>query len=1034
MKKLIFLLLLALPIFGFSQAAYLMEFTNPNGSKVVFNLNDVRSCVAEGTGSFLFVKTGSGKVQVQESPSTISMNSCGNIVLFTVYLPSNQMNDTKQMGVNPNFVVGVVSNTSGNGVLKMVSPTENFTTTGTYDAAVTALSICVSGGGGGGSLTNTYVGFGSGLNTLVGEPAFNYDAEANRVSVDTVKTKRITAKVSPLEILGDIKELSYTNTRNDAGLPVNILSTSAAGVQESHPISEIGDFIDSCNSTRITSFTMGADIVNTAPGYADMDGVMSFYNDNGRLINVGGWKGVGLHHNEVWYSDNNGLTWTQAANAAFSARHAFGYARQGGFFYIVGGDQYDVPGQTEVWKSATTDGLTWTLVTASAAFGVRIGGGVASDGTNLYLFGGQASLASTTPLQDAWKSTDNGVTWTNICTSCGKPSGYNWNMVKYWKGKFWWVGGVNNSTSTYFKTVWSSSDGITWTVHPDLPIVDGISFSNIFVKDNQLWLYGGYSPTLTNTNYLYYTEDGQTWHNQTTDEIRAAHAASLAVKPDNTGFIITAGFENDIYDVYQRVTSISKYRDCAVVESLTTDNSKLPAIPLNQLAFGTTTGLTSSSKFVVSGNDINLSTGDVKARNFKSSYDNAVLAGTDVGGTYIGMTSTAAPLYLGSANTAIRVNVSGIERLNIASTGLYKLSAYGSGTFTTGLGGYIPTFSAGGNMFEIPAADFYNPKPSYEILFGAGAGVPNTSSANLKTNAFGHIIMASGSSNAVLDNIGNALCAKDAGGYYYASGYSATTLPIYMGGSNSAINFSAAGSNKLILNATGVRMPTLATKTSGNTKLIFWNPTTGEAANSEFVAVGTNPNANAATIGATGIQLELASASFPGLVSAAQYTKIQNSITGIAAVGSSPNANAATLTGSTLNLEPASATHKGVISLTQLKFPLKMTVVDGNTDVPGAGIQTYEAIRIPAAYNGYSISDVSYGVRTTGLTGTMECQIRKNGSGTAGVTFTAGQGVKDVSLTGLTVATGDIIDVEIISNSMATPQKGLWVTLILSPN
>jgi len=157
-------------------------------------------------------------------------------------------------------------------------------------------------------------------------------------------------------------------------------------------------------------------------------------------------------------------------------------------------------------------------------------------------------------------------------------------------------------------------------------------------------------------------------------------------------------------------------------------------------------------------------------------------------------------------------------------------------------------------------------------------------------------------------------------------------------------------------------------------------------------------------------------------------------VTALAAVGSTPNANGATITGSTLNLEPASATHKGVISLTQLKFPLKMTVVDGNTDVPGAGLQTYEVIRIPAAYNGYSISDVSYGVRTTGLTGTMECQIRKNGSGTAGVTFTAGQGVKDVTLTGLTVATGDIIDVEIISNSMATPQKGLWVTILLTPN
>jgi len=46
MKKLIFLLLLVLPFVGFGQAAYLIEFTNMSGSKVVFNLNDVGSCVA----------------------------------------------------------------------------------------------------------------------------------------------------------------------------------------------------------------------------------------------------------------------------------------------------------------------------------------------------------------------------------------------------------------------------------------------------------------------------------------------------------------------------------------------------------------------------------------------------------------------------------------------------------------------------------------------------------------------------------------------------------------------------------------------------------------------------------------------------------------------------------------------------------------------------------------------------------------------------------------------------------------------------
>jgi len=123
------------------------------------------------------------------------------------------------------------------------------------------------------------------------------------------------------------------------------------------------------------------------------------------------------------------------------------------------------------------------------------------------------------------------------------------------------------------------------------------------------------------------------------------------------------------------------------------------------------------------------------------------------------------------------------------------------------------------------------------------------------------------------------------------------------------------------------------------------------------------------------------------------------------------------------------------IAFSQLaKYPLRMELVDGDTDVPAPGTLTKEVIRIPAQYNGYSLIGVNYSVRTTGVSGDLDIQIRKNGSGTAGATFNAGQGQKDVTLTGITVATGDLIDVEIITNSMATPQKGLWVTLILSPN
>jgi len=323
MKKLIFLLLLALPFFGFSQAAYLMEFTNPNGSKVVFNLNDVRSCVAEGTGSYLFTRTGSGKTQVQESPATIALNSCGNIVLFTVYLPASQYNTTKQMGVNPNYVVGVVSNTSGNGVLKMISPTENFTTTSTYNAAVALLSICVSGGGGGsGSLTNTYVGFGDGLNQLDGEAGFTYDAESNRLAVDTVKTKRITStKSGPLEILNDIKFNDYPNTRDDAGAPVNFLNTDASGILRSDPVSSIFTSLSARNGTT-----------NNA-GNVELGQAIGAVGDPGQLLSareipLNGFdlRLRGASASPVFKAENSGTIYFNALSAADAAdKYSFGF-------------------------------------------------------------------------------------------------------------------------------------------------------------------------------------------------------------------------------------------------------------------------------------------------------------------------------------------------------------------------------------------------------------------------------------------------------------------------------------------------------------------------------------------------------------------------------------------------------------------------------------------------------------------------------------------------------------------------------------
>jgi len=660
----------------------------------------------------------------------------------------NQYNTTKQMGVNPNYVVGVVSNTSGDGVLKMVTPTENFTTTSTYDDAVALLSVCVSGGGGGGgSLTSTYVGFGNGLNTLAGEAAFTYAAESNRLAVDTVKTKRISSKSGQLEILNDTKLNAYPNTRNDAGSPVNVLTTSETGIMESHPVSDL---------------------------FAAQNGLSK----SSGFVELG--QAVGAIGNPAILNSNREIP-LNGYNVAFS-----------------GGS-----GKVIVGNTAATDKFH---VEGSARITDKIGVGITVPSNGIAHFGGE--------------------------------------MVNGVNADFMYMEARATASTSGTWDMYGSSVQITKQTIPAGVVDNGVRMA---ITGDAYSALPGFAGTLDRM-------------------IGVRGRAGIAVSA-------STAVVNNAYGGYFEIRN-------------------------------ETPGTTIGNAYGVFINNSDFSGGTITNR-----YD--LYASSTLAKNYFG-----GPVGFGKENATARIHARGAGS-SVSDETIIRLDQNGEN----------------GSVIEF-------------------------------NNAFGPLVKINGT--------------KKAGGADADDGKFVVQLA-----TNSSL------SDELIVTKTGTQIVAL----SGSGRRFLDADANG--------VVGIAPT---------------------------------QPVTSLAAVGSTPNANAATITGSTLNLEPASATHKGVISLTQLKFPLKMTVVDGNTDVPGAGMQKNEVIRIPAAYNGYSISDVSYGVRTTGATGTMECQIRKNGSGTAGVTFAAGQGVEDVTLTGLTVATGDIIDVEIISNSMATPQQGLWVTIFLTPN
>lgn len=138
-------------------------------------------------------------------------------------------------------------------------------------------------------------------------------------------------------------------------------------------------------------------------------------------------------------------------------------------------------------------------------------------------------------------------------------------------------------------------------------------------------------------------------------------------------------------------------------------------------------------------------------------------------------------------------------------------------------------------------------------------------------------------------------------------------------------------------------------------QFVVLNNTSGtNTGNVSLAAVGASPNANGATLTGQALNLELASASFPGLATAAQFTKLANTtntnsgdIT-LGPSGASPNAQAASLSGQVLTLQSASQAFAGNMSAAdKLRLDSQprnlMSDVPGGTNVKSDGLYLLDA-------------------------------------------------------------------------------------------
>ncbi|MRT94669.1 DUF6242 domain-containing protein [Ancylomarina sp. 16SWW S1-10-2] len=260
------------------------------------------------------------------------------------------------------------------------------------------------------------------------------------------------------------------------------------------------------------------------PLYTDI----SAFEIGGKFFVVGGLKG-GLYggHESGLFSSTDGASFTAVSTSIF---HDYGIAigstpvKHGDNQLLIGGcsyADYDDNGlngansaNQKVWSS--TDGITWEKLTVTEtdpakavwgmypeinSFSARSHAAVANMNGDLYLVGGFGYFYGSpqVAIADAWKSTDGGVTWTNLEANFGDGfvARANSQLLVY-KDELYLIGGRNQylgSPQMYYNEIYKSADGTNWTKVDVVTPFDAVAGHTCYVYNDRMILIGGNADT-----------------------------------------------------------------------------------------------------------------------------------------------------------------------------------------------------------------------------------------------------------------------------------------------------------------------------------------------------------------------------------------------------------------------------------------------------------------------------------------------------------------------------------------------------------
>lgn len=270
---------------------------------------------------------------------------------------------------------------------------------------------------------------------------------------------------------------------------------------------------------------------------------------NNKVWMIGGLARSTTYKNDVWYSTDNGASWTQAtAAAAFAARAYHGALVYNGKMWVMGG--WGVADYNDVWYS--TDGITWTQATAAAAWAARSRFGCVVHSNKMWIAGGRA-LGASTYYQNVYSSTD-GITWTKTAdVILATYAGVQDFPLLSFNSKLWVVLPSDGGNET--DEVWYSSDGVTWALSTADFGHANRSAGVGFVLDGKMWyaLGGSGSGWSTVYNDSIYSADGITWTKAVTGLTKGKYVdyAFEFVRRTDTSSVLASAYTNYVFEPWQ---------------------------------------------------------------------------------------------------------------------------------------------------------------------------------------------------------------------------------------------------------------------------------------------------------------------------------------------------------------------------------------------------------------------------------------------------------------------------------------------------